>query len=149
MKSNKSLLWGVIAGSVVGTVTALLFAPKAGKELRKDIADGTAATLEKVQEVAGQAGDKGAEIIDKTKEVVIQVREWGKQHLGLDEEEVVEVSGFAVAETEDAVSELDNEVAIELADTDQEIAPAAVSDIELEEVTTADVQDESGKINIG
>ena len=57
-KDNKSLLWGVLAGSIVGSVTALLFAPKPGKELRKDIAEGTTEAVDKVQVIAGQAGEK-------------------------------------------------------------------------------------------
>ncbi|WP_410511846.1 YtxH domain-containing protein [Paenibacillus sp. BR2-3] len=102
-KNNKGLLWGVVAGSIVGSVTALLLAPKAGKELRKDIADGASTTLDKAQEIAGQAGDKSVELYDKAKEVVIEVREWGKQHLCPDEEKTAAVSGIiddeAVAET--------------------------------------------------
>jgi len=111
MKNNKGLLWGAIAGSIVGSVTALLLAPKAGKELRKDIADGASATLEKAQEIASQASDKSAELYDKAKEVVTEVREWGKQHLGSEEEEIVSVSGIAVDETtEEAVDGIVDEI---------------------------------------
>ena len=39
MSSDKSkgLLFGFLAGGVIGAVLALLYAPKSGKELRKDI----------------------------------------------------------------------------------------------------------------
>lgn len=84
-KESKSLLWGILAGSVVGSVTALLLAPKPGKELRKEIAEGTTGAIDKVQDVAGQAGDKGAELYGKAKEavetVVTEVKEWSKQHI--------------------------------------------------------------------
>ena len=47
--SNKSLLWGALIGSVVGSVTALLLAPKSGRELRQDISEGARQVTEKGQ----------------------------------------------------------------------------------------------------
>ncbi len=98
-KDTKSLLWGILAGSVVGSVTALLFAPKAGKELRKDIAEGTTEAAHKVQEIAGAASDKSTELYSKAKDavesVVSEVKEWSKQYTGADEEKTVAVSGIA------------------------------------------------------
>ncbi|ULO05743.1 YtxH domain-containing protein [Paenibacillus sp. 19GGS1-52] len=103
-KDTKSLLWGAVVGSVVGSVTALLFAPKPGKELRKDIAEGTASTLEKAQEIATQAGDKSVELYSKAKEsveqVVQEVREWTKQCTSAeDEEDKLVVSGITTEES--------------------------------------------------
>lgn len=66
-KDTKSLLWGILAGSVVGSVTALLFAPKPGKELRQDIVDGTNGAIDKVQEIAGAAGEKARSCTGKPK----------------------------------------------------------------------------------
>jgi gas vesicle protein len=37
----KTFLLGALIGGAVGAVTALLFAPKSGRELRRDIVDGT------------------------------------------------------------------------------------------------------------
>ncbi|MRN52838.1 YtxH domain-containing protein [Paenibacillus monticola] len=113
-KDTKSLLWAAIAGTVVGSVTALLFAPKPGKELRKDIAEGTASTLEKAQEIAAQAGDKSVELYSKAKDtveqVVHEVRERVKPCTSAeDEEEPLVVSGII---TEEAV------IAVEVDDTD-------------------------------
>lgn len=109
-KDTKSLLWGIFAGSVVGSVTALLFAPKPGKELRQDIADGTTSAIDKVQEIAGQAGDKSAELYGKAKDaveaVVNEVKEWSKQCTpDGDGEEVAKVSGIAEEEDEAAAEE--------------------------------------------
>ncbi len=39
MKTAKGLIIGILAGSVAGALTALLYAPKSGKELRKDISE--------------------------------------------------------------------------------------------------------------
>lgn len=106
-KDTKGLLWGALVGSVVGSVTALLFAPKPGKELRKDIADGAAAGIEKVQEIAVQVGDKSVELYDKAKDsighVVSEVQEWGKScsDATQDEKATVAVSGIATEETVD------------------------------------------------
>ncbi|RAP77814.1 YtxH domain-containing protein [Paenibacillus montanisoli] len=61
-KSGKSFLFGAIAGGVIGSVTALLLAPKSGRELRKDIADGTQAVSERTVHIAGQVGDSTVRI---------------------------------------------------------------------------------------
>ncbi|WP_150266836.1 YtxH domain-containing protein [Paenibacillus tepidiphilus] len=102
-KDTKSLLWGLLAGGVAGSVTALLLAPKPGKELRKDIADGTTGAIDKVQEIAVQASDKSAELYGKAKDavgsVVTEIKEWRKQ--AQEEEaalETVSVSGIITDE---------------------------------------------------
>ncbi|MEK5236373.1 YtxH domain-containing protein [Paenibacillus sp. FSL L8-0470] len=141
-KESKSLLWGILAGSVVGSVTALLLAPKPGKELRKEIAEGTTGAIDKVQDVAGQAGDKGAELYGKAKEavetVVTEVKEWSKQHIHTGEEEkYITLSGISVKEPE-AVSDV-AEVAFE--------EVAAGSDepaVEIEDVLEDGVKDDKG-----
>ncbi|HBU81130.1 YtxH domain-containing protein [Paenibacillus sp. UMB7766-LJ446] len=79
--SNKSLLWGALIGSVVGSVTALLLAPKSGRELRQDISEGARQVSEKGQELASKVGEQSALIVSKVKEtadVVIQdIQSWG------------------------------------------------------------------------
>ncbi|MFB9327310.1 YtxH domain-containing protein [Paenibacillus aurantiacus] len=90
-KANKGFLYGLLAGGVVGSVTALLFAPKSGRELRKDIADGAQQVGEQTVRIAGQVGESttrlakqvasgGAAIADKAKEttsnVIDSVRNW-------------------------------------------------------------------------
>ncbi|GAB1155768.1 hypothetical protein YWY31_17930 [Paenibacillus illinoisensis] len=78
--SNKSLLWGALIGSVVGSVTALLLAPKSGRELRKDISEGARQVTEKGQELAVKVGEQSSQIVSKVKEtadVVIQdIQSW-------------------------------------------------------------------------
>ncbi|WP_151736143.1 YtxH domain-containing protein ['Paenibacillus yunnanensis' Narsing Rao et al. 2020] len=102
-KDTKSLLWGLLAGGVAGSVTALLLAPKPGKELRKDIADGTAGAIDKVQGIATQAGDKSAELYGKAKDavgsVVTEIKEWRKQVQEEEsQEETASVSGIFTEE---------------------------------------------------
>ncbi|MGF9698289.1 MULTISPECIES: YtxH domain-containing protein [Paenibacillus] len=78
--SNKGLLWGALIGSVVGSVTALLLAPKSGRELRQDISEGARQVTEKGQELAVKVGEQSSQIVSKVKEtadVVIQdIQSW-------------------------------------------------------------------------
>ncbi|MNC34949.1 YtxH-like protein [compost metagenome] len=70
---SKGWLWGAAIGTVVGSVTALLFAPKAGRELRKDIADGARQVGEKTQEVASKVSEKTQEVAGKVSEQSVQL----------------------------------------------------------------------------
>ncbi|AHV96844.1 YtxH domain-containing protein [Paenibacillus sabinae] len=121
-KNTKSLLWGIVAGGAVGSVTALLLAPKAGKELRKDISDGATATIDKAQELVQQAADKGAEWYGKAKDsvdlVIQEVADWSKQFVGEDEPEAVTVSSIADtgATAKSAEASFEDEAAVSSAD---------------------------------
>ncbi|WP_440961942.1 YtxH domain-containing protein [Paenibacillus nitricinens] len=141
-KDTKGLLWGALVGSVVGSVTALLFAPKPGKELRKDIAEGTAAGIEKVQGIAVQAGDKSVELYDKAKDsighVVHEVREWSKSCSNAVEEDTatVAVSGIATEETiQEAAATLEEVTELEVLPVSDEVSNEEAS---LEEAQTDD-----------
>src|SRR3954451_11866292 len=57
--SNK--LTYLLIGGGIGAVIALLFAPKAGHELRGDIADATRKGIDKSREAAQQLGDRAGE----------------------------------------------------------------------------------------
>ncbi|MEK3746619.1 YtxH domain-containing protein [Paenibacillus sp. FSL E2-8871] len=133
-KDTKGLLWGALVGSVVGSVTALLFAPKPGKELRKDIAEGTAAGIEKVQGIAVQAGDKSVELYDKAKDslghVVHEVREWSKSCSTAAEEDTatVAVSGIATEETiQEAAATLEEVTELEVSPVNEEVSSEEAS----------------------
>lgn len=133
-KDTKGLLWGALVGSVVGSVTALLFAPKPGKELRKDIAEGTAAGIEKVQGIAVQAGDKSVELYDKAKDsighVVHEVREWSKSCSNAVEEDTatVAVSGIATEETiQEAAATLEEVSELEVSPVNEEVSSEEAS----------------------
>lgn len=139
-KDTKSLFWGVLAGSVVGSVTALLFAPKPGKELRKDIAEGTAEAVDKVQTIAGQASEKTTEIYGKAKDAVVtvahEVKEWSKSaKCAVEEADVATVSAIAeqAVEATDAVEAVKDEIAAYEA-----AEQAAVAEAEIGAVTGTD-----------
>lgn len=60
--AKKGFVYGAIAGGVVGSVAALLLAPKSGRELRKDIADKTSSMSDQTARIAGQVTDKTVEL---------------------------------------------------------------------------------------
>lgn len=58
-KNNNRTFWiGALVGGVVGGVTALLLAPKSGRELRQDLADGAKQVTEKTADFVGAAREK-------------------------------------------------------------------------------------------
>ncbi|MEC0089175.1 YtxH domain-containing protein [Paenibacillus macquariensis] len=93
--NNKGFLWGAVVGGVIGSVTALLFAPKQGAELRKDIADKSRQVGSKTQELVSAAGEQSANIygIVKTKanDIVQDIQAWrhGKNET---DDELVKIS---------------------------------------------------------
>ncbi|MFD2613324.1 YtxH domain-containing protein [Paenibacillus gansuensis] len=105
MSKRKTFLVGTLVGGIIGSVTALLFAPKAGKELRSDIADSYNQAAEKTREVAGNVSQKtqsiakeisttASEWVDRSKQAVSQaaeeVRSWRRS--GQDSESEVAVT---------------------------------------------------------
>lgn len=100
---NKNFLWGALIGSVVGSVTALLLAPKKGTELRKDIVDTTRQVSNKTQELASAASEQGANIYgivkNKATDIVEDIQSWRHcKDEALDNK--VEISSIHVKEQE-------------------------------------------------
>lgn len=57
-------LAGALIGGAIGAITALVFAPKSGRELRRDIADRSVELYDKAQELIGRAGvEPGDEVL--------------------------------------------------------------------------------------
>ncbi|TYR81313.1 YtxH domain-containing protein [Priestia megaterium] len=65
-KGNKELLVGTLVGSVVGVATALLVAPKSGKELRASIQDQANQALLKTGQVKETVYAKGQDLKQRT-----------------------------------------------------------------------------------
>lgn len=70
---GKEFLIGAVIGSVLGAVTALLLAPKSGKELRADLSEQVANVSEKTQHIAGNVSSKTQEL---AKQVSLQTGDW-------------------------------------------------------------------------
>jgi len=65
-KTGRNFLYLLVGGGI-GTILALLFAPKTGEKLRAEIADATRKGLDKTEKLAGQLGEKAATIYEDTK----------------------------------------------------------------------------------
>lgn len=72
ISQNRESVWSrlkfFLVGGGIGAVLALLFAPKAGSELRSDIADATHAGIDKSREAAQQHGTRRHEYYEATRE---------------------------------------------------------------------------------
>jgi gas vesicle protein len=64
---GKGMLIGFLAGSAIGAIIALLYAPKSGKEFRSDIKGKTDEFLDDAQEYLTNAKQKATEIINEGK----------------------------------------------------------------------------------
>lgn len=71
--SGKKFLLGAVVGGVVGAVTALLLAPKSGKEMRSDINEQASVLKERSLELKDTAVERGNEWIAVAKEQSQQV----------------------------------------------------------------------------
>ncbi|MFD0958538.1 YtxH domain-containing protein [Paenibacillus chungangensis] len=118
-KGNKGgFLLGALAGGVIGSITALLLAPKSGKELREDIAlqaqkvgDSTVQAANRVGDatsrIARDIGSSAAGLADRTRQaaesVVSGIRGSRTQEEDdlANEEAVATVSGLAEADGEE------------------------------------------------
>jgi len=96
----KDFMVGTLIGGAVGAVTALLFAPKPGRELRADIAEGYHAVSDKTAEIARSVGSHTSDFFAKAKQVAVQVVETVRSG-GNDIEEDDDQTVIAIAEQQD------------------------------------------------
>lgn len=55
---------GALVGAAIAAIAALLFAPKSGKALRKDIGQGTDKALDQADQYLDTARDRGQEVVE-------------------------------------------------------------------------------------
>ncbi|MBI1804446.1 MAG: YtxH domain-containing protein [Ignavibacteriae bacterium] len=83
---TKGLLIGFLAGGIVGAITALLYAPKSGRELRADIKRKASDLAEEASEHIHTARAKTTDIINEGKErsdqLIADAREKAESILG-------------------------------------------------------------------
>jgi gas vesicle protein len=72
-QNGKDLLIGALVGGILGAVTALLVAPKPGRELRSDIKEQVSTVSDKAVQVASSVSEKTQEIATA---VSTQTTEW-------------------------------------------------------------------------
>ncbi|MEF3303710.1 YtxH domain-containing protein [Paenibacillus sp. GYB003] len=98
---GKDFLLGAIVGGVLGAVTALLLAPKSGKELRADISEQAHLLGEKTQALAETVGSKTQVI---AKQVSEQTGEWVQKAKEVVESVSEEVKAWKEARKETATA---------------------------------------------
>lgn len=112
-KVVKSFLWGTLAGAVTGAISALLLAPKSGRELRSDISETAQQAIDKTVDLSRQAGSAVQSIAQKT----TSIASGAKQAAGRLVTDIRtrknsgDIEGNEVAATEETSSE-DNTVAL-------------------------------------
>ena len=83
---GKGLLIGFLAGSVVGAIIALLYAPKSGKELRREIKQKAGDLKDETNEYLKVARSKAIDIINEGKrrsdQLVSEAKEKAEHLLG-------------------------------------------------------------------
>lgn len=68
-REGKNFLIGAVVGGVLGAFTALLLAPKSGRELREEIKEQVHHVAGKTQDLAKNIGSQTSDWIGKAKEV--------------------------------------------------------------------------------
>lgn len=66
--NGKDFVIGTLIGGIIGASVALLYAPKAGKDLRQDINTGADQVRERASEWKNTAYDKGNELYERAQE---------------------------------------------------------------------------------
>jgi gas vesicle protein len=69
-----SFLMGLLAGTVLGAGLGMLFAPKAGSELRSQLADQTGRLREVADQSYQQATEKVSQMVDRGREAYDRAR---------------------------------------------------------------------------
>lgn len=72
-----SFLMGLLAGTVLGAGLGMLFAPKAGSELRNQLSEQTGQLRNKANEAYSQASEKVSQMVDRGREAYDRARTTG------------------------------------------------------------------------
>ena len=77
----RTFLTGLIAGGVIGSLIALLFAPTSGKKLRKKITDKAENLIEGAEEIYESGKEKADELIKEGKRKATGIIEDAKKKI--------------------------------------------------------------------
>lgn len=118
--NGKDFILGAVVGGLLGALTALVLAPKSGRELRDDISGQYHQVVDKTQQLAVSANEKGQEIV---KNISAQTSELVGKAKEVASTVAEEVKALRVSSNEAACSaeESNTEVAAE-AETTEETA---------------------------
>jgi gas vesicle protein len=79
--SGGSFLTGLLIGGALGALAGILFAPKAGKELRADIKDKSDEILKDAKGIYDDASSKAKTIIDEAKQRAAELKKEADRHI--------------------------------------------------------------------
>lgn len=109
--NTKDFMIGALIGGVVGAFTALMVAPKSGREIREDINDRSQTLKQKGATIALYAKDKSSDLAktvsDQSNQVVSKVKDLQqhfKKHPDAEEEQQVSASMDERAANQDDTS---------------------------------------------
>jgi YtxH-like protein len=77
-----SFLMGLLAGTVLGAGLGMLFAPKAGSELRNQLSEQTGRLRTSANEAYTQASEKVSQMVDRGREAYDRARSGGSPFTG-------------------------------------------------------------------
>lgn len=78
-KGNNGFLLGLLTGGVIGSLAALLYAPKSGKELRQDIVTKKDELLEETDRIIDNAKTRASEIIAEGRKKAMMLIDEGRK----------------------------------------------------------------------
>ncbi|HXX81267.1 MAG TPA: YtxH domain-containing protein [Thermodesulfovibrionales bacterium] len=111
-EDNKTIAGAFLVGGLIGAAIALLYAPKAGRETRRDISkaatkikrdtvDLVEDTIQSIDEFAGDVKDKATDIIergmelsDTAKKEVVKSFEYGQKIIDKQRKRIIEALGL-------------------------------------------------------
>lgn len=105
---SKGLMIGFLTGGIVGAAIALLYAPKSGKELRKDIKNKADEYYDEAEKYIDVAKDKASELINEGKkksEVIVADAKRKASELYQDAEKVFQGARQKASETVNTTKE--------------------------------------------
>jgi gas vesicle protein len=101
---GKGLFLGFLAGGALGAVIALLYAPKSGRELRKDIKEKTDEYIEDAEKYVTEARDKAKSMINEGKKKSDRIIEDAKHKSEAILKDAEKIFGEAKQKTENAIN---------------------------------------------
>lgn len=120
--------WGTFAlGALVGGALGVLFAPKSGKETRKELKEKAEELIEKAKELdMKEVKDK---IVDKTNEIIEEIKDLDKEKVKEIAIEKIDVLKFKCEELVELAKEKGTPVVEKAADAVREKAIAVTKDV--------------------
>ena len=79
MSDNKDTLLAFILGGLIGAALGVLYAPKSGKETRRDIKKFSEDVTDKVKDLGEDLTEKGRKVYEDGKDKISEVFEAGKK----------------------------------------------------------------------